>query len=302
MKRVLVTGANGFIGRHSLWSLLERGYEVHGVSNSDRAVALPGVIWHRANLLSRPATQELVSSVRPSHLLHLAWYVEPGRFWTAPANVEWLEASLGLLRLFAQHGGERIVVAGTCAEYDWRYGFCSENLTPIAPTTLYGSCKHALHIALRAFCDESGISAAWGRIFFLYGPFEPPAKLVASVIHALLSGRIAPTSEGRQLRDFLHVQDVANAFAALLDSPVVGPLNIASGQPIAIRDVVATIGSLVGRPELISYGALPTPPNEPPLLVGDRARLQELDWKAQFTIETGLAQAVMWWRGQLESR
>src|SRR5688572_5048389 len=142
MKRVLVTGASGFLGLHALPVLAARGFEVHATSLRKQPV-VPGVRWHQSNLLDEQSIARLIAEVRVSHLLHLAWCAVPGRFWTAPENLLWAGASLNLIRAFRDHGGERVVVAGTCAEYDWHAGPCREDTTPIRPATVYGRCKHA---------------------------------------------------------------------------------------------------------------------------------------------------------------
>src|SRR5438093_4004920 len=160
---------------------------------------------HKADLFDAAAVAEAIKCVRPSHLLHLAWTTEPGSYWTTPDNVRWLEASLALLRAFAAHGGERVVMAGTCAEYDWAEGICRENATPLRPVSLYGVCKNALREVSEALAARLGLRAAWGRVFFLYGPHEHPRRLVAAVITSLLRGEPALCSEGMQRRDFLHV-------------------------------------------------------------------------------------------------
>src|SRR5262245_28337598 len=127
MKRVLLTGATGFIGRHCLPALLAGGYEVHTVS-SRAAVGHPqGVYAHQADLLDSVQVAALFSSIRPSHLLHFAWYAQPGAYWTSLENVRWVQSSLDLLWSFVAYGGQRVVMAGSCAEYDWRYGYCTEH-------------------------------------------------------------------------------------------------------------------------------------------------------------------------------
>ena len=130
MKRVLVTGATGCIGRHILPGLLATGWEVHGVSSRDRDQAAGPVRWYRADLLDASQTESLVATVRPSHLLHLAWYIAPGKWAMAPDNLRWVRASLNLLQSFQAHGGTRVVTAGSCLEYDWHYGYCAEERTP----------------------------------------------------------------------------------------------------------------------------------------------------------------------------
>jgi len=149
MSRILLTGATGFIGRHVLPRL--QG-DVHAVTRH-ASPAGDGVTWHRADLLASAA---IVTEVRPEVLVHLAWYVEPGRYWTAPENIRWVEASLALLRAFAAAGGRRAVLAGTSAEYDWQAlgGRCHEQRTPLRPATLYGAAKHALHTAAAPYAER----------------------------------------------------------------------------------------------------------------------------------------------------
>lgn len=302
MKRVLLTGATGFIGRHSLAPLRAHQYEVHAVSSRPQSADGLAVYWHQADLLNSSESAALLASVRPTHLLHLAWYAEPGKYWMSEKNLDWVRASLALLTEFIRQGGQRAVMAGTCAEYDWRFGYCTEDITPLAPATLYGSSKHALQILLTALAHHTGLSAAWGRIFFLYGPHEHPSRLVASVARSLLNGEPALTTPGEQLRDYLHVQDVAEAFVMLLESAVTGPVNIASGQPVAVRDINLTLAQLCQRTDLLQLGALPARPDDPPLLAANVRRLHdEVGWQPAYTLEQGLEHTVRWWAEQLTS-
>ena len=296
MKRVLVTGARGFIGRRCLPRLAAAGYEIHAVTRQPDPGSGRDIVWHRLDLFDAPEVRALVRKVLPSHLLHLAWVTEPGQYWTSPDNPRWLAASLDLLHAFHEAGGVRVVMAGSCAEYDWKFGVCSETSTPLASATLYGASKHALSAKLESFSAQTGLSAAWGRIFFPYGPGEHPSKLIPSVINALLAGRPAPCSSGEQQRDFLHVDDVAGAFAALLDSAVTGAVNIGSGKATAVKVVVRAIADLLERPDLIQLGALPAT-TEPPLVVAEIRRLrEEVGWQNGISLDSGLRSTIKWWK------
>ena len=303
MKRVLVTGSNGFIGRHCLPLLIEKGFEVHGVIlDMEMRLDMPKVQWWVADLLSPEQVRSLFEQVKPSHLLHFAWHTAPGAYWTSSENLRWLQASIEILRAFKLHGGKRILAAGTCAEYDWRFGYCSEQVTPVAPSTLYGICKNSLNEVLMSFADQEGLSAAWGRVFFLYGPHEHPTRLVPSVINALLDGQPALCTHGNQIRDFLHVEDVASAFAALLDSEVEGAVNIASGEPVALQNIIYRIAEKLERPDLVQLGAIPVSESDVPLLIGDASRLkQEVGWAPHYNLYAGLAMTIDWWKRQKQS-
>ena len=296
MKRILVTGATGFIGRHTLQALSGKGFEVHAISSKPRSSARDGILWHQADLLDLALVSPLLGRVRATHLLHLAWFAVPGQFWNAPVNLRWVQATLELLQSFVAAGGHRVVAAGTCAEYQTSDVDCDEWRTPLRPDTLYGVCKHSAHVIMEKFA-EGRLSAAWGRVFHLYGPHEQSNRLVPSVIGSLLDGEPALCTPGTQVRDFLHVIDVAGAFVSLLDSPVRGPVNIASGSPISVAELVSTIGRQMGAESLVRLGARPLPAQEPPRLTARAARLhEEVGWTPSFNLDDGVRHTIEWWR------
>jgi nucleoside-diphosphate-sugar epimerase len=278
VKRVLVTGSGGFIGRGTLAPLAARGYEV---------------VRNTANLLEPGAPERVLAEVRPTHLLHLAWNAKPGEFWITPENLDWVAASLRLLRAFE---GERAVFAGTCAEYAWEdETHCVEGATPLSPATLYGTAKHALH----SLVERAEISTAWGRVFLVFGPHEHPARLASSVAAALVRGQPAETGPGTQIRDFLYSEDLADAFVALLDSGVTGAVNLASGDPRPIRELVELLGAAAGRRDLLRIGARPGNPSEPTSLTASVDRLRdEVGWTPPRTLEERVGDTIAWWRAQ----
>jgi nucleoside-diphosphate-sugar epimerase len=298
MKRVLVTGASGFIGRHSLPHLAARGFEVHAVAHKGSLPECPSTVWHRGDLLDGASIRELLAEVAPTHLLHFAWYAEPGKYQQSEDNLRWCQAGIELVRAFTASGGQRAVFAGTCFEYDFAYGYCSEALTPCVPSTRYGASKLALAQLVTRF-PPGTISTAWGRIFHLYGQYEHPNRLISSVILSLLKGGRARCAHGRQVRDFMYVEDVASAFVTLLDSDVAGIVNIGSGEPVTIRALVSTIAESIGMPERIDFGAIAAPPSDPPLLIPDVRRLHdEVGWIPRFSLNDGLATTIDWWRAR----
>jgi len=301
MTRVLVTGATGFIGEPVVRALVARGHETHIVVRPGPAKPheLGSAITHHADLLDGSSPRRLIETIRPSHLIHLAWDATPGKFWTSPLNLDWVGASLMLLRAFWDAGGRRAVVGGSCAEYDWSHARLDEALTPLAPATLYGHAKNGLRDIAAAHAALVGGSLAWARIFMLYGPREAPARFVPSIVTGLLAGQPVDCTAGTQQRDFMHVADVAGALVALLESDLEGAVNVASGLCLPLRDIADMLGALIGRPELIRLGARPTPPNEPDRLEAAVDRLRAIGYAPRYDLARGLADTVAWWRASL---
>jgi nucleoside-diphosphate-sugar epimerase len=230
----------------------------------------------------------------------MAWYAVPAKYWTAPENVDWAAASVALAHAFERAGGVRFVGAGTCAEYAPAEGDRDERKTPLAPATLYGRSKHAVYrdVSARA---AGRFSFGWGRIFFLYGPHEDPSRLVPGVIRSFLDGREALCTAGTQVRDFMHVDDVADAFAALVDSEVDGAVNIASGRPVTIADLVRSIARQMGVAHLVRLGARPMPEGELPSITASIARLRdEVHWSRSRDLQRGLSETIEWWRREAD--
>ena len=245
-------------------------------------------------------TQELVDELRPTHLLHLAWYVEHGKFWTAPENEQWAAASLDLLRLFGEAGGRRAVFTGSCAEYDWNRGGSDpfRETDPCRPATLYGRAKLALAEQGGELAARTGFSFAWARFFLMFGFGEDRRRFIPSIIRGLLRGEEVALSSGRQIRDFMDTRDVGEALAALLAAGASGPVNVASGRAISLREVGLMLARLSGRPEaLLKFGALPDREGEPASLAAEITRLtKEAGFALTHTLEQRLAQCLEWHR------
>ncbi len=294
----VVTGAAGFVGRHLTPALVERGYRVHGVSRSEQP-RQPGVTWHVGDLLDPNFVDRLIKDVQPTHLVHAAWYTEPGKYGDSMTNLRWVGASLGLLSAFLDHGGRRTVMVGSCFEYQWADGPLPET-TPRRPTTVYGACKAALGDLVDDLARLGKADAAWARLFFLYGPHEDPLRLASSIVLSVLRGESAPMSHGRQRRDYMFVGDVGDALAALVDSSVQGPVNIGTGEGKTLVDLALALAGRAGDEGLVAIGALDARPGEPDEILADVTRLrEEVGWRPRYGSDAGIARTVDYWRSEL---
>lgn len=297
MKKVLITGGTGFIGRHCLPLLLAHDYEVHATYTNTYIKEYPEVNWHQIDLLDTKETGILIEKIQPTHLMHFAWYTAHGKFWASSENTHWMQASYSLIEQFVLNGGQRVVVAGSCAEYDWKYGICSEQLTPLVPATLYGTCKHGLQLMLNTLGKKNQISWAWGRIFYLYGPYENPSKFIPYVIDSILEGNPVICKAGSKLTDYMFVEDVAGAFVALLESDFQGALNIASGTPVYLRDIVEKIAAELGDVNNINYEEPSFSEDNPAMLIADNHYLKDIvGWEPCYDIDAGLKKTIEWHR------
>ncbi len=291
MKKVIVTGAGGFVGKHSLEALLKKGYEVHAVSTKARAAE--DVVWHQVDLFDAQKVALLFEKIKPSHLLHFAWIATHGTYWSSLENLRWMAASINITHAFLLNGGHRMTIAGTCAEYDWGHP-CTEESNPFSAATLYGKSKRGLYSLLRTLSETLKFDLAWGYLFYLYGPGECSGRFLPSIIQGLREEKQIPCSHGNQIRDFLYVRDAAEGFVELLDSSLIGAFNIASGEGVSLRSLAEMTADLIGKSRsYFNFGAFPSPKNDPPELVADiKKRSRFLSWQPKYSLEQGLRETL----------
>jgi nucleoside-diphosphate-sugar epimerase len=287
--RVLLTGASGFIGHYVLRALQQHGIEVLAICRTRPQTSVPFI---EADLLSTNDFAPLLQKARATHLLHLAWYAEHGKYWTSSLNLRWLETTTRLVEAFCATGGHKVVAAGTCAEYDWTHGYCREDSTPLNPATLYGLAKDTACRLVMAVCGQHQVPCSWGRIFLPFGQGESTSRLVPSLIEVFRGARAPFGVNANAYRDFLHVSDVAEGFVRMLTSESSGAYNVCSGEPTRLIEVVTTLSSLLGADPAPVLALTTERPSEPLLLVGESLKLKALGWQAALTLTQGFERSL----------
>ena len=300
--RIVLTGATGFIGSHLARRMVADGCEVHALVRPQSDTwriqdILPRLNVVPCDLLSADDVDRSLEAIRPDHCVHLAWCTAPGTYRTSLDNLRFLGASLHLAARLVEIGCGRLVVAGSCAEYEPAAGAISEH-DRTGSHDLYVAAKLGLLLTLEQLGKATGMQVAWGRIFYLHGPFEDERRLVPMVIRSLLRSAPVRLETGDVIRDYSHVEDVAAAIWAVTRAGLVGPVNIGSGRPVVIRELVASLARILDRPlRLESSGAAPT---AQPSVYADNARLRsDTTWAPRFGLEQGLRHTVEWWKARL---
>jgi nucleoside-diphosphate-sugar epimerase len=282
--KVMLTGATGFVGRYVAKELERQGIEYvslqRGLASDGRAIQM--------DLLGILELESLFQKFKPTHLVHVAWYAEHGKYWDSELNLQWVLATKRLVEAFCSSGGQHVVITGTCAEYDWSHGYCVEDVTPLNPKSVYGICKDTTRRIIELVVQKHGVSMSWARVFFPYGPGEAPQRLIPSLFKAFKNEIFPFGVNASSYRDLLHVEDAARAVVACTQRNFVGAINICSGAPVQISEVVDAVAKINNRdPEMILKITLKKQEVNN-FLVGENKKLQSLGWKQQIMLCQGL--------------
>jgi nucleoside-diphosphate-sugar epimerase len=298
--RVLITGASGFIGSHVTRLLVANGHEVSVILRESSSLwriedILNSIRVIRCDLGSMVVSQH-IREIHPELCIHLAWYTEPGKYANSLENIASLQMSLSLLSQLAEVGCKQFIGVGTCFEYDFSLGYFSED-SATNPWSLYAATKIAFSTVLQQFEFITGMEISWVRLFYQYGPMEDERRLIAGIITSLLKDKPVKITKGEQVRDFLHVEDMAAAILAVAQSHISGIINIGSGKPVTVKEIALNLGSLLEKSNLIQVGALPYRENDPMFVCSNNDLLKEkTDWKPKYTLTSGLKDTINWYK------
>ena len=271
---VLLTGATGFVGRQVLRAMVERGVRVRAVvrdGKQSQLATLEGIesLVTTPDLFAEGADWWSDVCEDIDTVIHAAWYAEPGKYLQSTKNLDCLVGTLQLAKGAANAGVRRFIGIGTCFEYDLSAGVLSI-ATPLRPLTPYAGAKAAAFLALLQWFSQQEVEFAWCRLFYLYGEGEDARRLVPYVRTKLTAGQTADLTSGNQIRDFLDVREAGSMIVEKALSNNQGPINICSGVPITVRQLVEKIADEYGRRDLLNFADRPDNLIDPPCVVGIR--------------------------------
>lgn len=271
-RRVLITGATGFVGKQVLASMLERAVQVVPVVRPGSVGKLPSSPQLEAPVLTEDLFAENESWWQQKLrgvdiLMHVAWYAEPGKYQFSTKNMNCLIGTLRMAHAAAQAGVKRFVGVGTCFEY----GHSNHPLSvdsPLVASSPYAACKAAAYLALSQLLPNYGVQFAWCRLFHLTGEGEDERRLVPTIRKHLSEGRPVDLTDGTQVRDFLNVREASRQISSIGLGGNIGAFNICSGKPVTVREIAESIADEYGRRDLLNFGARRNNQVDPPYVVG----------------------------------
>lgn len=308
MRKVLITGAGGFIGKAVLKELVcEKDVEIYATTTNKAKMEKflnENGIYHKVNiceidLLNQKDTAKLVDKIRPEYLIHLAWSLEGNnKFQDSLMNIDWMCASINLIKEVCLCGGKRILFAGSSSQYEFSPESLVENEN-MRPLNLYGKCKKEVEEVAMYLCEQMEVSFASARYFSVYGPYdERAARAIPSAIEKLLAGERIVCKEPYNKWDYIYIDDAAKATIKLLNSKMCGAVNIASGEGIRMKDVFEIIARNLGKEDLLE---LDEHNKSRKCLVADSEKMKEiLDYRCETGFEEGMRYTIKWWQDKMK--
>lgn len=272
--KVLVTGANGYIGRHIVTSLLDVGVEVIAcdINTSDvdeRAIKMD------INLFEMPNGNVYEELGSPDVCLHMAW--RNGFVHNAPTHMMDLSAHYSFLTRMIDGGLKHLAVMGTMHEVGYWEGAINED-TPCNPISMYGIAKDALRRSVILYCRDKGVVLQWLRCFYILGDDKKNNSIFCKILNAAEEGKTKfPFTTGKNKYDFIKVSDLATLISATItQTEVQGIINCCTGTPISLAEQVESFIKEHNLNIELEYGAFPDRPYDSPCIYGDATRIQQI--------------------------
>ncbi len=271
--KVLVTGANGYIGRHVVSALLELGHEVIAcdirmTDVDNRAKVIEDDLFGDVNNI-----YERLDS--PDVCIHMAW--RDGFVHNSPNHMGDLSSHYKFLTAMIDGGLKHLAVMGTMHEVGYWEGAIDEN-TPCNPLSMYGIAKNALRQSMIAYTKDKSCKLYWLRAYYILGDDMRNHSIFAKLLQADKEGKeLFPFTTGKTKYDFISVDELAKQIAmASTQEDVIGIINCCSGNPVSLADRVEQYIKENHLAIKLDYGKYPDRPYDSPIIYGDATKINKI--------------------------
>jgi UDP-glucose 4-epimerase len=296
-RKILITGANGYIGPHLYRQLCRSGAEVHAVSRRPPLVDGECPRWWKADLTDFKAVCTIMDAVKPDVVFHLAGYAAGSRDieLVLPTFHSNLTTTVNILTAAAATGCRRIILPGSLEEPD-------STAAEVVPSSPYAAGKWASSAYARMFHKLYKTPVVILRIFMTYGPGrQNPGKLIPFIITSLLRGQSPGLSSGQRRIDWIYIDDVIDGLLSAALAPEVEgkTIDLGSGILLPIRTIGERLSAMVNASVSPSYGALADRPMEQVRAANIEETYKMIGWKPMTSLEEGLVNTVSWYKEHL---
>jgi nucleoside-diphosphate-sugar epimerase len=306
-RRVLVTGASGFVGSVLVRRLLSDGHAVHAlVRPGSERWRLDGldVPLVEVDLADGAAVADTVAAVRPEWIFHLAAH---GAYPSQRDLRQMVESNLlgtiYLVEACLENGFETLVNTGSSSEYGFTDHAPSESEPP-HPNSDYAVTKLSATLYCRATAQQRGARIPTLRLYSVYGPYEDPTRLVPALAVHGLAGALPPLVSPDVSRDFVFVEDVVDAYVAAASSKTGEPgaiYNVGTGAQVTVAQAVETARNVLSIGAEPRWGTLPNRSWDTSVWISDPRKIErELGWRAKTGFEDGFRRFVDWMKSDVE--
>lgn len=273
MKKVLVTGANGYIGRHVVKKLLDMGAEVIAVDFRTDEIDSRAIKMNENIFSGRDDLFETLG--KPDACLHMAW--KDGFVHNSDAHMEYLSQHYQFIKNMTDQGLKQIAIMGTMHEVGYHEGAIDEN-TQCNPRSMYGIAKDALRRSTFLLLEKKDVVVQWLRAYYIYGDDLKNNSIFAKLTIAAQKGqKTFPFTTGKNKYDFIHVDELAKQIAAcVMQTKVDGIINCCSGEPVSLAEKVESFIQEHHFDIQLEYGAFPDRSYDSPGVWGDNKRIEEI--------------------------
>ena len=271
--KILVTGANGYIGSKVVKTLCDYGVDVIA-TDFDNANIDSRASFVKADIFStNPNWYSYFSS--PDVCLHLAW--RDGFVHNSPRHMEDLSSHYKFMCNLIDNGLKHIACMGTMHEVGYHEGAIDEN-TPCSPLSLYGVSKNALRKALEVYAASKGVKFQWMRAYYIFGDDLYGNSIFCKIRQAVRDKKeLFPFTTGKNKYDFIHVDELARQISlTVMQDKVLGVINVCSGNPVSLAEQIEWYISHNNLPIKLDYGKFPDRPYDSPCVYGDNKKIKEI--------------------------